>query len=183
MVEILAVTSSVAMQRNKWRHNGTVRPDFAEAVSPGRESVWDYPRPPRVEPVAEILRVLAGETPLATTHRAVRVCETAGAPAYYFPPEDVAGVALETTGQRFACEWKGVAEELGVESVGPLGWRYVAVYPEYRELYNWVAFNPGEVDCYIGDELVAAQPGGYYGGWVSANLAGPIKGESGSEDW
>ena len=82
MVEILAVTPGVAAERAKWRYNGRVRPDFAEPVAKGAESVWDYPRPPRIEPVAKTLRVLAGERLVAETHSGVRVCEKAGAPAY-----------------------------------------------------------------------------------------------------
>ncbi len=183
MVEILAVTPGVAAERAKWRYNGRVRPDFAEPVAKGAESVWDYPRPPRIEPVAKTLRVLAGERLVAETHSGVRVCETAGAPAYYFPPGDVASERLQPTGDRSVCEWKGVAEELSLEGAAPAAWRYVEVFAQYRQLYRWIAFYPYVFECYIGDERVTAQPGSYYGGWVTDTLAGPIKGLPGSENW
>lgn len=183
MVEILEVTPSVAAQRAKWRYDGTTRPDFAESVTKGVESVWDYPRPPRIEPVAKTLRVRVAGRLVAATQNGVRVCETAGAPTYYFPPEDVAVDSLEPTGNRSACEWKGVAEELGLESIAPAAWRYVEVFAEYRALYRWVAFYPRALECYVGDERVTAQPGDDYGGWVTAGLAGPIKGPPGSENW
>ncbi len=183
MVEILEVTPSIALRRAKWRYNGAERPDFAEPVAEGQESVWDYPRPPRVEPVVGTIEVSTGGQRVAHTCGAVRVCETAGAPTYYFPPEDVAGVGLHPTGAVSVCEWKGVAQELSLDGMVAAGWRYLKVYPEYRALCRWVAFYPFVVDCYVGEERVAAQPGGYYGGWVTSNLAGPIKGLPGSEGW
>ena len=86
---LLEVTAAVAAAREKWRYRGQTRPPFADPVGEGDESVWDFPRPPRVEPVPGVMRVEAPDTLLAETNRGVRVLETAGAPTYYFPPEDV----------------------------------------------------------------------------------------------
>lgn len=119
---------------------------------------------------------------LAQTDRGRRVLETAGAPTYYFPPEDVI-VTVTADGSRSMCEWKGVAESLSVPGIANVGWRYVEMFPEFQTLHQWIAFYPTTVDCYLGGELVTPQPGGYYGGWVSADLAGPIKGEPGSSSW
>ncbi len=81
------------------------------------------------------------------------------------------------------CEWKGVAESLDIAGVADAGWRYVRMFPAFESLYRWIAFYPARLDCFVDDEPVQPQPGGYYGGWVTADLAGPIKGEPGSGDW
>ena len=59
------------------------------APGPGQESVWDYPRPPRIERVPERLEVkFAGEI-VAATERGLRILETSHPPVYYFPLEGV----------------------------------------------------------------------------------------------
>ena len=149
---------------------------------PGQESVWDYPRPPRLEPVEGLLEVRHGDMLLASTSRAVRVAETASAATYYFPPDDVRADVVGSGGQAL-CEWKGLAESLTVGGVRDAGWRYIRVFPEFRDIHLWVAFYPARVDCSIDGEPVQPQPGGFYGGWVTRRLAGPIKGEPGSGSW
>ena len=119
---------------------------------------------------------------IAKTQRGRRVLETAGAPTYYFPPEDVI-VPVTADGSRSICEWKGVAESLSVSGIENIGWRYVEMFPEFQTLHRWIAFYPTVVNCYLGGERVTPQPGGYYGGWVTADLVGPIKGEPGSSGW
>jgi hypothetical protein len=37
--------------------------------------------------------------------------------------------------------------------------------------------------CFVGDEQVTPQPGGFYGGWITRGVIGPFKGEAGSEGW
>ncbi len=89
---------------------GTVPPPADRVVpGPGQESVWDYPRPPRVEPVPERVRVVAGGIVVADLTRALRVLETAGPPVYYVPPADVRTELLRPTGHTSVCEWKGLA--------------------------------------------------------------------------
>ena len=98
------------------------RPSFVVAPAPGQESVWDFPRPPRLEPVAKRVHiVLAGEIIADTMLAAIR---------------------------------------------------------------DHIAFYPAPMDgCFVGDERVTPQPGGFYGGWVTADLAGPFKGEPGTMGW
>ncbi|MCS7289004.1 MAG: DUF427 domain-containing protein, partial [Roseiflexus sp.] len=66
-----------------------MRPVQRIPPGPGQESVWDYPRPPRVEPTSRRVRVVFGGVTIADTRRALRVLETSHPPTYYIPPEDV----------------------------------------------------------------------------------------------
>jgi uncharacterized protein (DUF427 family) len=74
------------------------------------ESVWDYPRPPRVEPsAARVVVVLDGEV-LADTRRSLRVLETSHPPVFYVPAADVRTERLTPSTHRSAwCEFKGAA--------------------------------------------------------------------------
>ncbi len=155
---------------------------------PGQESVWDYPRPPRVEPVAARVRVVVGGRTIADTARAVRVLETAGAPVYYIPREDVRFDHIRPNGRSTTCEWKGRATYLdhddGTRRIASLGWSYPDPNPGYEILRDRVAFYAGRVDeAWVGGEPARPQPGGFYGGWVTDAIVGPIKGEPGSEWW
>lgn len=176
------VTPEIRAARNRWQFRGEARPAFAEIPGAGQESVWDYPRPPLVQESAERLSVVFSGTTIAETTRGKRVIETAGAPTYYFPPDDV---IVEMVGGEASslCEWKGVAQSLTILNEPGVAWRYVDMFSEYEEILMWVSFYPSKLDCYVGDEKVLPQPGEYYGGWVTGNLAGPIKGARGSEDW
>ncbi len=184
MVEILALTPAVVDARAKWRFRGAERPEFALPASQGEESVWDYPRPPRIADVTERLQVLCGELLIAQTEHGVRIMETAGAPTYYFPPGDVRceHLTMQAHGQS-ACEWKGHAVNFSVAGVPDAAWSYTSTYPEFASIRGWFAFFPARLDCYVGTERVNPQSGGYYGGWVTDNLRGPIKGEPGTEHW
>jgi len=169
--------------RQHWRWRGQERPPFAEPVGDGEESVWDFPRPPRLETVELPLRVVHGEHTLARSERGRRVCETAGAPTYYFPPEDVDESQLRVVPGASLCEWKGIATGFSVPGVQRAAWCYAQTFAEFSAIAGWYAFYPGALACYVGDERVEPQPGGYYGGWVTRSLRGPIKGEAGSEAW
>jgi uncharacterized protein (DUF427 family) len=154
---------------------------------PGQESVWDYPRPPRVEPVPERLRVVVDGEVLAETTRGLRVIETAGAPVYYVPPEDVRLERLEPSGRSTVCEWKGMATYqtyAGARAIADVAWSYEDPKPGYEAIRGYVAFYAGRVDeAWVGDEQATPQPGGFYGGWVTSRIVGPIKGEPGSFGW
>ena len=180
---IIQPNAMVQRAREHWRYDGSARPPFAEEPGPGQESVWDFPRPPRIEPAGKPLSVMLGDTELARTTRGMRVLETAGAPTFYFPPEDVNTHLLRRTGDSFHCEWKGISEELAAEGVQRAGWVLMQAYPEFGDLVGWYAFYPQELACYVGEERAASQPGGYYGGWVTSDIAGPIKGVLGSASW
>ena len=152
------------------------------------ESVWEYPRPPRVEPLHQRARVeFDGET-IADSTRALRVLETSHPPTIYFPREDVRMELLRPARGSSVCEWKGQASYFDVvcgrKTSPAAAWSYADPSPAYRELAGSIAFYPGRVDaCFIGDERVSAQEGDFYGGWITANLTGPFKGSPGTEGW
>jgi uncharacterized protein (DUF427 family) len=125
---------------------------------------------------------------LAETTRGFRVLETAGAPVYYFPPDDVRMDRLEPSPQRTVCEWKGTARYH--RYIGPtrriedVAWSYPDPSPRYEVIRGYLAFYAGRVDeAWVGDERATPQPGGFYGGWVTSKIVGPIKGEPGSFGW
>jgi uncharacterized protein (DUF427 family) len=153
-----------------------------------QESVWDYPRPPRVEPTHRRLRVeLAGET-VADSVAGVRVLETAGAPCYYLPSTDVRAELLRPAVGMTVCEWKGVATYFDLVVGGRVArraaWTYTDPLPGYEQLAGRIAFYAGRVDAaWVDEEVVTPQPGGFYGGWITADIVGPFKGERGTEGW
>jgi uncharacterized protein (DUF427 family) len=154
---------------------------------PGQESVWDYPRPPRVEPVPERIRVVVGGVTVADSRRAVRVVETAGAPVYYLPPEDVRTDLLRRSPTTSQCEWKGRASywTLTAPRAEPdVAWSYESPLPGFEAIRGHLAFYASRVDeAWVGEERAVPQPGGFYGGWVTSSITGPIKGEPGSWGW
>lgn len=155
---------------------------------PGQESVWDYPRPPRVERSTRLVRVEFGGELVAETREALRVLETAGAPAWYVPPEDVREDMLIPVARRTFCEWKGTAHYFDLRAGGHLAAAAAWSYPEpaagYESIRDHVAFYAGRVDAaYVDGERVMPQPGGFYGGWITSDVVGPFKGEPGSDGW
>jgi uncharacterized protein (DUF427 family) len=177
-----------AAEREKWRSFPRERPAVIEPVGPGQESVWDYPRPPRVEPVRLVVRVEFGGRVIAESHRAVRVCETSSPPAYYVPPADVDLSCLLPSSRTSFCEWKGVAGywtvRRGERVAKDAAWSYPNPDPGYEQIRDYLSFYPRRMDaCYVGADRVTPQPGFYYGGWVTPNLVGPFKGVPGSEKW
>ncbi len=154
----------------------------------GRESVWDYPRPPRLEAVAERLRVVFAGQVVAETAQGHRVLETSHPPVYYFPPEDVAITALTPDAGASFCEWKGPARYFSVAAGGRVSRRAAWCYPEiaapYAAIEGHFAFYASRVDeAWVGAERVAAQEGDFYGGWITAKIAGPFKGAPGTGHW
>jgi uncharacterized protein (DUF427 family) len=180
---------AVPAAREHWRH--APRPARVVEPGPGQESVWSFPRPPRVEAVAARIVVALGGRTIADSRRGERVCETAGAPCYYVPPEDCDLTALARTGRWSICEWKGVAWSYDVTD-GALRLRGAAwSYPDplddlgcgFARIAGWFAFYATDLTCALDGERVTPQPGGFYGGWVTAELTGPIKGVAGSSGW
>jgi uncharacterized protein (DUF427 family) len=153
------------------------------------ESVWDYPRPPRVEPTERRIRVVHGGRVIVDTTRAVRVLETSHPPAYYVPVADVLpGVLEPARGRGTVCEWKGTATYVDVvvggRRVERAGWWYPSPRPGYEELARRVAFYSQALDeCVVDDERVVPQPGSFYGGWITSDLVGPFKGAPGTAGW
>ncbi len=154
------------------------------------ESVWDYPRPPRLEPVSSRLQVVLGGSVIADTTRGHRVLETSHPPVYYFPVDDVLpGALVALAGPGTLCEWKGSAAYFDV--VGGQGrrvargaWAYPSPAPAFEAIRDALAFYPAPFDaCTVDGEQVEPQPGGFYGGWITKNLVGPFKGEPGTIGW
>ncbi len=158
------------------------------APGPGQESVWDYPRPPRVEESGRHVVVVFGGVVVADTHAARRVLETSHPPVYYIPPEDVRMEHLEPASGTSYCEFKGQASyyTLRVDKAvaQEAAWCYPKPSPGFESIRGHVAFYPGRVDaCYVDGELVRAQEGGFYGGWVTSDVVGPFKGAPGTRGW
>jgi uncharacterized protein (DUF427 family) len=159
-------------------------------IDPGpcQESVWDYPRPPRVEETARHVKVVFNGEVIADTQRAIRVLETSHPPVYYIAPEDVRMAYLTETGHRTWCEWKGQASyyslSVGGRRVENAAWFYPKPTTGYEGIQGHVAFYPGKMDdCYVDGERVEAQPGDFYGGWITDDIVGPFKGRPGTAGW
>lgn len=150
--------------------------------------MWDYPRPPRLEATLATLRVELGGVVVAETQRGQRVLETSHPPSYYLPPEDCdLAHFTPTPGRGSFCEWKGHAAYWTVsagEAVAErAAWSYPDPTPGFVALRDHLAFYPSVFACFVDDERVEPQPGGFYGGWVTSTIVGPIKGPPGTEWW
>lgn len=163
-------------------------PPRPNPIEPGQESVWSYPRPPRLEPAADRLRIVLGGETIADTVEGWRVLETSHPPVYYLPPRDIRPGALVPALGRSVCEWKGAASYFDVTGGGRHAARAAWSYPDptepFRPIRGYVAFYPGLMDaCFVADEQARPQPGGFYGGWITAAVVGPFKGEPGTQGW
>ena len=153
------------------------------------ENVWDYPRPPALEPCTRRVRVEHAGIVVADSGTALRVLETSHPPGIYIPLQDVAVALLRPSGGRGSfCEWKGRAAYFdlatGTEVVERAAWTYRHPVPSYAAIKDHVAFYPSRVDrCLLGDEVVEAQEGDFYGGWITSDIAGPFKGAAGTAGW
>ena len=168
-----------------WQHRGQRRPDFADTPGPGQESVWDYPRPPALDPAEQLVEVFEGERLLARSRGALRVLETASPPTVYLPPGDVRTDLLVPVAQSSFCEWKGSASYWALADAPdmPVGWSYAQPSPRFRDIAGWFSFYPARVRCLLDGETVRPQGGGFYGGWVTDAIVGPWKGEAGTGGW
>jgi uncharacterized protein (DUF427 family) len=148
------------------------------------ESVWDYPRPPAVEPSTKHVRVEHGGETIADSERALRVLETSQPPAYYIPPTDVRLDLLTPHVRRTLCEWKGQAQYWTVNGSRAAAWSYSPPPERYAALRDYVAFYPQKVDaCFVGEDRVEPNAGDFYGGWVTGDISGPFKGGPGTAGW
>ena len=155
---------------------------------PDQESVWDYPRPPALEPEYRRVRVVFHDTTIADTTDALRVLETSHPPVYYLPPEDVATEHLERESRTTMCEFKGRAVyytlAVGDRLVQSAAWGYPNPTDRFAALEDYVTFYASKVDaCYVGDEEARAQEGDFYGGWITDDVVGPFKGGTGTTGW
>jgi uncharacterized protein (DUF427 family) len=160
-----------------------------EIPGDGQESVWAYPRPPRLEAVSDRITIVFNGVTIVDTTRAFRVLETSHPPSYYLPPADIAMDYLSresTIGS--ICEWKGGAVYFTLAVNGRraerVAWAYPEPWPGFEPLKDHLAFYAGPMDvCYVGDERVVPQPGGFYGGWITSRVVGPFKGIPESAGW
>lgn len=159
-----------------------------DPVQPGQESVWDYPRPPRVEPSNETIEIRLGGEVVARSTSSFRVLETSHPPTYYVPASGFADGALRPSGGSSFCEWKGKATYFDLvtrrRTAVRAGWTYPTPTRDFEVLLNHIAVMPSLVDeCRVDDEVVVPQPGEFYGGWITSRVAGPFKGGPGSWGW
>ncbi len=169
-----------------WNYRGQKRPDFATIPQPGQESVWDYPRPPELAPDSRLIEVYYENQVLASSRTTIRVLETASPPTFYIPPGDVNWELLGSAPGSSICEWKGAATYWALLSNperGAVAWSYPDPTPAFSPIGAYVSFYPALVKCFVADERVRAQPGKFYGGWVTDEIIGPFKGEPGTEHW
>lgn len=154
----------------------------------GQESVWDYPRPPRFEVFSGRIEVIFNGVTISDTRGTIRVLEMGHPPVYYIPPEEIHREYLIQCSDTSFCEWKGEAHYytvvVGQKRVDKAAWYYPHPTPRFTAIKNFVAFYPDLMDaCFVNSEKVHAQPGNFYGGWLTSNIVGPIKGIPGSEYW
>lgn len=167
-----------------WRHRIGMKHD---KPGPGQESVWDYPRPPRLERSSRHVRVQLGGAVIADSTRAFRVLETSHPPSWYIPAADVRREYIYQSTKGSFCEWKGQASYWSIKAGNAVaedaGWSYEDPSEPFSPIASCFAFYPHRVDCYVDDERVQPQAGGFYGGWVTKDVVGPFKGSSGTSGW
>jgi uncharacterized protein (DUF427 family) len=154
----------------------------------GQESVWDYPRPPLLEPTAKRIQVIFNEVTIADSQRSQRVLETSHPPVYYIPPEDIKMEYLVAAEGQSFCEWKGVAGYytvvVGNKQAKKAAWYYSKPTSAFASIKGYVAFYASRMEaCYVDGEQVTPQPGDFYGGWITSDIVGPFKGVAGSGGW
>lgn len=155
---------------------------------PGQESVWDYPRPPLLEESAKHIQVIFNGVVIADSQRAKRVLETSHPPVYYISPEDIQMQYLTRTARSSFCEWKGQAAyytiTVGDQTAENAAWFYPNPTDRFAGIKDYVAVYPSRMEaCYLNGEKVTAQPGDFYGGWITGDIVGPFKGEVGTWGW
>ncbi len=152
------------------------------------ESVWEYPRPPAIEPCVRRVRIELGGRVVGDSRSALRILETSHPPTIYIPPADIVAECFQAAGGRSFCEFKGVATYFdvvaGERREARAAWAYPDPSPAYAALRDHVAVYPGRMDaCWLDDEQVSSQEGDFYGGWITAEIEGPFKGGPGSAGW
>lgn len=155
---------------------------------PGQESVWDYPRPPAIEPFNGHLRIVLNREVILDSSNSYRILETSHPPTYYIPIADFKrGAVIKASGSSF-CEWKGSAEYYNLESgdkiVRKCAWGYPNPNSRFAQVKDHISVYAHLMEaCYVNDELVQAQEGDFYGGWITSNIVGPFKGGEGTWGW
>jgi uncharacterized protein (DUF427 family) len=170
-----------------WKYLGDECPPFAETPGAGQESVWDYPRPPALCPDPRKIVVRAGAIKIAESRATYRVLETASPPTFYIPPADIhMDILIDGNGTSY-CEWKGTARywslKLQDRILNNIAWNYESPNAAFAAISGYLSFYPGRIECLVDGERVRPQPGGFYGGWLTDDIAGPVKGRPGTSHW
>lgn len=152
------------------------------------ESVWDYPRPPAVRACGSSIEIRLGGGVICRTSQSWQVLETSHPPTYYLPRSAFAVDTVRPVAGTTHCEWKGEAAYFDLTSAGRTAARAAWTYPSptrgFEVLLDHLAVMPGAVDeCRVDGEVVRAQPGDFYGGWITDRVVGPFKGIPGSWGW
>jgi uncharacterized protein (DUF427 family) len=155
---------------------------------PGQESAWAYPRPPRLERSSERIRIVLGGVTIVDTRHSWRVLETASPPTYYIDRDDFDGVEIRPAPGHSLCEWKGQASYVDLVAGGvtsaSAGWWYPQPTAPFAAIAEHLAVYANRVDrCMVDDEVVQAQDGDFYGGWITSRIVGPFKGQPGTTSW
>ncbi len=153
----------------------------------GQESVWDYPRPPKLDPTNDHVVVAVGDVTIADSTRTIRVLETSQPPAFYIPRDDVDLDLLQPALGRSFCEWKGEASYFDVVTdvrrIDQSCWTYETPDDRFADIAGYLAFYAQKLDCSVDGESVTANEGTFYGGWITSKVVGPFKGGPGSSWW
>jgi uncharacterized protein (DUF427 family) len=178
---------SIARRAFCWSGLLMWKPERTEPM-PGQESVWDYPRPPRLEKVSARLRVIFNGQTIADTTSGYRVLETSHPPVYYIPPHDIVLRYLQPAAGGSWCEFKGHAKYWSLDVSGEraenVAWSYPSPSPGFAGIAGYLAFYASRVgECWVGDDRVQAQAGDFYGGWITPRIVGPFKGGAGTRGW
>jgi uncharacterized protein (DUF427 family) len=154
----------------------------------GQESVWDYPRPPRLETTIKEVKIVFNKIIIAQSTNVKRVLETSHPPVYYIPQKDILMEYIINVGGGSFCEWKGAAIYYSVivndKKAEKCAWSYPRPTKNFELIKDHLAFYAAPMDaCFVAEELVIPQPGNFYGGWITSDIVGPFKGEQGSWGW
>jgi uncharacterized protein (DUF427 family) len=169
-----------------WDYRGQKRPPFAVEPEPGQESVWDYPRPPKVIACNRMVEVMHNAVPIAHTSQTFRVLETASPPTFYIAKQRIDWSRLISIPGHSFCEWKGTASYYALADepgATPVAWQYNDPLPGFEMIRGHLCFYPGRVACYVDGEPVRPQDSEFYGGWVTDEIVGPFKGNPGTGHW
>ena len=159
-----------------------------DPVSPGQESVWDYPRPAICEPSSRRIEIVHCGVKLVDTQNAWRTLETSHPPTYYIPQSEIDMDYLRPNARRTLCEWKGQARYfdlvIGEDRIPALAWSYTQPTEPFDPIRDFLAFYPDPLDsCLVDGKQITPQQGQFYGGWISPYECGPFKGGPGSQFW
>ena len=120
---------------------------------PGQESVWDYPRPPRLEDCAKRIRVIAEGEVIADSTGTKRVLETSHPPVYYIPPDDIEMEYLMSTDGGSFCEWKGEARYYSIavsgKTIEKAAWYYPKPSSRFARDRRLRCFLPQQSGCLL----------------------------------